>query len=113
MEMLVENWYVIVGLVAIVGMVVYGVYKWLHLPTKEQIKNIKEWLKFAVMEAEKQLGSGTGQAKLRYVYDMAITKFKWLSFISFETFSAWVDEALEWLNEQLTENKNIKNYVVK
>ena len=111
MNWFVENWYVLLGFVAVASACTYAVYKFLHLPTKEQIKNIKEWLKYAVLEAEKELKGGTGQAKLRLVYDMAIAKFSWLSFISFDTFSKWVDEALVWLNEQLESNENIKDYV--
>ena len=106
-----SNWYVIVGILAICIFIVYNVYRWFHLPTKEQIANIKEWLKYGVTQAEFELGKGTGQLKLRMVYDMALSKFKWLSFISFDLFSAWVDEALEWLNVQLTDNKNLKEYV--
>ena len=34
-----------------------------------QRKNIKEWLLYAVVEAEKNLGSKTGKIKLRQVYD--------------------------------------------
>ena len=70
---------------------------------EERINCIKEWLKYAVVLAEKELGSGTGQLKLRKVYDMAVTKFPQIMlFISFDTFSKWVDEALEWMNKQLT-----------
>ena len=57
------------------------------MPTNEQLKKVKEWLLWAVAEAEKELGSGTGQLKLRYVYDMFIVKFPSLAkIISFETF---------------------------
>ena len=111
MKLLLENWYLIVGGVACVGAITFGIYKWLHLPTTTQIENLKEWLKYGVLESERLLGSGTGQAKLRYVYDLAIAKFKWLSFVPFETFSSWVDEALHWLESQLDSNESIKGYV--
>ena len=77
-------------------------------------KNFKEWLKGAVAKAEKELGSGTGQLKLRWVYDLAIKQFPWVGqFISFDTFSKWVDEALEWFEDQLNKNPNIKEYIQK
>lgn len=111
MEWITNNWFLIV--VGVCGVIVgaIAVKKFLNLPTKEQIKNIKEWLLYAVIEAEKELGSGTGAVKLRYVYDMAVAKFKWLSFISFEMFSGWVDEALDIMKEQLQSNKAIAEYV--
>ena len=75
----------------------------------KQPKKVKEWLLYAVIEAEKELGSGTGPVKLRSVYDMFITKFPKLSvFISFNTFSEWVDVALDYMEELLADNKDVK-----
>lgn len=75
----------------------------------KQPKKVKEWLRYAVIEAEKDLGSGTGPVKLRAVYDMFITKFPKLSiFISFNTFSEWVDLALDYMEELLIDNKDVK-----
>ena len=67
--------------------------KFFKLPRESQIAKVKEWLLFAVMQAEKELGSGTGQLKLRYVYDMFVSKFPYLvQFVSFEFFSKLVDD---------------------
>ena len=75
----------------------------------KQPKKVKEWLLYAVIEAEKELGGGTGPVKLRSVYDMFITKFPKLSvFISFNTFSEWVDVALDYMEKLLTDNKDVK-----
>ena len=75
----------------------------------KQPKKVKEWLLYAVIEAEKELGSGTGPVKLRSVYDMFITKFPKLSvFISFNTFSECVDVALDYMEELLADNKDVK-----
>lgn len=69
----------------------------------------KEWLKWAVSYAEQELGTGTGQLKLRMVYDMFVDKFPALaSILPFGIFSKWVDLALEWMREQLDKNENIK-----
>lgn len=88
------------------------VYTFLKMSKEQKISNIKQWLKFAVVEAEKVLGSGTGQLKLRYVYDLAVKQFPWIvSFVTFEIFSVWVDDALEWMNQQISENKAINSYV--
>ena len=111
MKWLIENWYLVVaGVVCCVG-VVYGCRVFMNKPTNEQVANIKEWLRWAVMEAERELQGGTVQAKVRKVYDMAIAKFPWLSFIAFDKFSIWVDDALVWMKEQLKVNENIKAYV--
>lgn len=110
-EFLENNWYILVAIVAVLVCVVELVIKFFKEPRSEQISNLKEWLKYAVTEAEKALGSGTGQLKLRYVYNLAINKFSFLKFISFEKFSNWVDEALEWLNAQLSQNQKIQDLV--
>lgn len=73
---------------------------------------IKEWLKMAVIDAERWLGSGTGQIKLRYVYDQFIQRFPVVSkIISFKLFSKWVDFALEWMRKQIENNNKIKSYI--
>lgn len=112
MKFVVENWFLIIGLIALVTVAAYGVYVFIKRPTSEQIKSIKEWLLYAVTEAEKALGSGTGQLKLRYVYNMFIERFSYLAkFITFEMFSGLVDEALEEMKRLLETNKAMQNYI--
>lgn len=66
---------------------------------------IRSWLLLAVTEAEKQLGSGTGQQKLKRVYLWFTERFPVASFfVAFETYSKWVDTALE-VMEQILECK--------
>lgn len=78
----------------------------------KQPKKVREWLIYAVTLAEKDLGGGTGKIKLRKVYDMFVDKYPVISFfVSFETFSKWVDVALDTMNEMLKDNKDIKAYV--
>lgn len=108
-----NNWLTIILSIAALAVFVVKVVQFVRAPSDKQIENLKEWLKLAVIEAEAALGSGTGQLKLRDVYDMAVEKFPWVGeFITFETFSTWVDEALEWMNNQLESNENVKAYVV-
>lgn len=103
---------IIVAIIIVAVAAAGGVYYFIKLPKEKRISNIKEWLKYAVVEAEKALGSGTGQLKLRMVYDMAVKQFPWIvNLVPFETFSAWVDEALEWMNKQLEANKATQEYV--
>lgn len=108
-----NNWLTIILSIAALAVFVVKVVQFVRSPSDKQIENLKEWLKLAVTEAEAALGSGTGQLKLREVYDMAVEKFPWVGeFITFETFSTWVDEALEWMNNQLESNESVKAYVV-
>ena len=106
------NAQIIMALVIVAIALICGIIWFIKLPKEKKIANIKEWLKFAVIEAEKELGSGTGQLKLRMVYDMAVKQFPFIvQLISFDTFSKWVDEALDWMRSQLAENKAAQNYV--
>lgn len=111
MSWFVDNWYIVFGLIAVVCVVVVAMIKFFHLPTDKQIANLKEWLLYAVTQAEKELGGGTGQIKLRQVYDWAVSKFPWVQFISFTTFSGWVDEALDLMREMIKQNQQVKTYV--
>lgn len=102
--------------IALAALVVagYGLKVFLNRPTSEQLGKVKEWLLYAVTEAEKELGSGTGKIKLRYVYDMFLGKFPYLAqIVSFESFSLLVDEALDQFKEILNDNESVKEYVSK
>lgn len=79
-----------------------------------QREKVTQWLKYAVSEAEKQLGGGTGQLKLRLVYDWFCDKFPVIAAIlPFKVFSAWVDTALETMKKWLGDNIKVANYVNK
>ena len=78
MNFFINNWYLIVAGAAVLAGAGYSVYVFVKRPHTEQLKSVKEWMLFAVTKAEKELGSGTGKLKLRYVYDMFIAKFPWL-----------------------------------
>ncbi len=100
-------------LIIALGALIYVAYKFLKKPSEQQIETVKQWLIYACIEAEKLLGSKTGILKLRYVYDLFVTKFPWLAqIISFEYFSRLVDEALETVRRQLENNEAIKNIVL-
>ena len=106
---LVENWIFCVVLIAFLCAVGTFIYKFIKMPTQEQINTIKEWLLFACMEAEKELGNGTGQMKLRYVWDLFIARFPFAAkVVPFELFRAWVDEVLEEMRKLLMQNDSIR-----
>ena len=109
MEWLVDNWSLLVVLVCAIGGVVFGCKKFVQSGKTNQLKKVKEWLLFACVEAERDFGSGKGQLKLRYVYDMFVEKFGVIKYIvTFEEFSNMVDEVLESAIE-FFENRQIEN----
>lgn len=109
MEWLVDNWSLLVVLVCAIGGVVFGCKKFAQSGKTNQLKKVKEWLLFACVEAERDFGSGKGQLKLRYVYDMFVEKFGVIKYIvTFEEFSNMVDEVLESAIE-FFENRQIEN----
>ncbi len=112
MDFIINYWYIFLIIIALISVGGYMIYNFIKMPSGEQFKKVREWLLYAVAKAEKELGGGTGQMKLRYVYDMFITKFSYLSkVISFEMFSKLVDEALDEFKEMLEDNKNINDYI--
>ena len=114
MNFLIENWYLLVGAFALINFGIWLIYGFLKLPTDKQTEKIKEWLIWACIEAEKALQSGTGQLKLRQVYDMfcAVPAFSWVAkLISFEMFSDWVSDALVTVKQMLVSNEALAIYV--
>lgn len=114
MTWLIENWMVVFGLAVAVILAVLVVYRFFGLPTEKQAEKIKEWLIWACIEAERALQSGTGQLKLRQVYDMfcAVPAFSWVAkVISFDVFSEWVSDALITVKEMLVNNEALSTYV--
>ena len=112
MNVVAENWFIIVAAVAGAGVAGYAIYAFVKRPSTEQLKKVKEWLLYAVTKAEQELGSGTGKIKLRYVYDMFVARFSWLAkIISFESFSLLVDEALEEMKKILETNTAVQTLV--
>ena len=114
MKWLVENLYLLVAAVALIGMAVGSVYLFLGQPSEKQKEKIKEWLIWACIEAERGLQSGTGQLKLREVWNLfcAVPAFGWVArIIAFDTFSGWVTEALATVKRMLVENPRLASYV--
>lgn len=112
MKFLIDNWYIIVAALAVLAAGGIAAYRYFNLPSEEQLEKVRQWLLKAVTEAEKELGGGTGQLKLRTVYDAFLTKFPWLApVISFSRFSQLVDEALEEMRKMLAQNRAVQAYV--
>lgn len=112
MTFLMENWYLFMAAMAAAAVIGVAIGKFLNLPGSDQIDKCKEWLVWAVTQAEAELGGGTGQLKLRAVYDVFVQRFPAVAkAVSFDTFSLWVDEALVDMREMLQNNKAVKSLV--
>ncbi len=97
------NIYIIAALALLLGIVVFR-FK----------ANVKEWLLWAVTDAENFLGSGIGKLKLRYVYDKFCEKFPVVKYVlPFSVFSAWVDEALVLMRKEIEQNPHIAAFAQK
>ncbi len=112
MKFFLEYWYVVLAILALLAIAGYKIFCYFKLPSEEQLEKVRQWLLKAVTEAERELGGGTGQLKLRTVYDAFLTKFPWLApLVSFDRFSELVDEALEEMRKMLAKNKAVQAYV--
>jgi hypothetical protein len=112
MKWIIDNWSLLVVLACAVIAIFIYVKKFVNMPTEAQIAKVKEWLLYAVLQAESEFGGGTGQLKLRYVYDLFLSRFPDIAkVISFEMFSTLVDEVLEQMRHLLETNLDI-NYVL-
>lgn len=95
--------YIIIGLILIGGLIATFI---------NEKKSVKQWLVLAVAEAEKALGSGVGELKLRKVYQKFVSLYPTLAkLITFERFKKWVDKALEQMKTLLENNEKVAEYV--
>ena len=109
---IIENLDVIIGIVCLIAVFGFSIYKFIQLGKEQQLEKIQEWLLFAVTQAEKELGNNTGQLKLRMVYGQFIDKFKFIALlITFEEFSEMVDNALDIMRAMLSSNEAVKQLV--
>ena len=76
------------------------------------VNGFKNWLVWAVSEAESVFGSNTGKLKLRYAYELAIARFPIIAkLIPFALFSKMVDDALDVMRDMIENNKNIADAI--
>ena len=112
MEVFANYWALMITALAITAMCIWIMVDFTRQPKEEQIEKVREWLLYACTMAEKELGAGSGQLKLRLCYDWFLGRFPALAkVISFDFFSDLVDEALEQMRGMLASNKAIKAIV--
>lgn len=92
----------IIGAILAVIIIAGGIY----------VNGFKNWLVWAVTEAERIFGSKTGQLKLHYAYERAIERFPMIAkVIPFTLFSKMVDSALDVMRDMIENNKNIADAI--
>ena len=102
------------GISIIMTGLVVALYQFFSYEKTKQLNLIRQWLLYAVAVAEEQFGSETGALKLRFVYDLFVTRFPKIKvFISFEYFSTLVDDALVELIELIDNNSKIESLLCK
>lgn len=78
------------------------------------VSAFRNWLVYAVTEAEAKFGGKTGKLKLRYVYDLAVEAFPVIAkTLPFSFFSWAVDSALLIMRGMLEDNRQIADIVNK
>lgn len=78
----------------------------------DKIETIKKILLYLVAEAEKSLGSGTGDLKLAKVYKEFIEQFPELAeYITYDQFKTLVEEVLDQFENLIENNANISAYI--
>ena len=93
---------IVLGVILAVLVVAGGIY----------VNGFKNWLVWAVSEAEATFGSKTGKLKLRYAYELAVSRFPMVAkFIPFALFSKLVDGALSVMRDMIENNKNIADAI--
>lgn len=113
MQFIINNWYIILAVLAILAASWIAVYRYFKLPSEEQIEKVRNWLLWAVTEAERELGGGTGKLKLRQVYDLFVSRFPWLApVVSFQRFAELVDDALDEMRKLLKDNRAVQAHVI-
>ncbi len=106
---LVDNREVIAGLIILAVFIVQTVREFMLLDNTSKRVKVLRWLEYQVSSAESQFGGGTGELKLRKVYAEFIKQYPVCStFVTYERFKGLVDEALEWMKEQIKKNAKIQ-----
>ena len=95
---------IVLAILAITALVAGGIY----------VNGFRNWLVWAVTEAEAAFGSNTGKLKLRYAYDLATKQFPTIAkLIPFSVFTKMVDKALVIMRDMIQNNTSIADAISK
>lgn len=124
MQWLMDNWTLLASLIAAVALAGIKVKNYLAMTAEEQekakkeardrlVRAVSDWLLNAVIEAERDLGSGTGKLKIRAVYERALKVFgpELAQIITLEQLDELAQKPLEEMRKLLESNCNVSRYV--
>lgn len=108
-----EYWPIIIVAIAIICCAICAITNIFRTPSSALIENIRQWAIYACALAEKELGSGTGQLKLRATYDMFLKRFPNLfNIISFQMYQNIAESALAEFKKMLETNPSVKDIII-
>ena len=112
MNILIEYWYFFVIIAALGFLIGTTINKFIQMPNSQKLNSIKQWAIYACALAQKELGSGTGELKMRYTYDLFVSTFPFLAqIISYERYKEIAENALLEFKRMLETNPNVKRLV--
>lgn len=112
-NIIVNYWPLLIVLLSVFCCAIYIVNNFLGKTREERLENIKQWAIYACALAEKELGSGTGQLKMRATYNMFLSTFpKLANVISFETYQHIAEMALTEFKHMLETNPKVKDQII-
>lgn len=104
---------ILAGIIVTAGLII-AIVRFTKMPKKEQIEVVRKWLLYIVIEAEQIFGGKTGPLKLVFAYDKFIERFPTVAkILTFDRFCDLVDDALEEMDEILSDNNVISLLVGK
>lgn len=113
MELILANHKIILGIVAIIVVMAFVIYKFFTQPTSKQKEQIRAVLLNLVTYAEAQFGSSTGKLKFSYVYSELITKLPYLRFIPMSIIEQLIEDVLDEMRHLLATNPKVAKIVNK
>lgn len=106
LEWFFENWAILVGVLALLYFIYNSLKKFIKMPRLVRSEKVRVWILYAITEAEREFGGGKGEVKLGKVYGEFSKTFPAIAkIITFDTFKAMVDEALNAARVQLETEK--------
>ena len=107
-KFVIDNGVLIIAAIAVIVVATVKITNFIHRNRDEQIKRVKACLLNWVVYAERELGGGTGEAKLSAVYGMFAANFPVFKLmLPYSEFKRLVDDSLKQMNQLLEEKPDL------
>ena len=113
-KFIVEYWFVLLLIISGVSVAGVALYRFLKLPTSEQITIIKDFIYDLVLAAERELGDATGQAKFAKVISWFYSKcpFDIRRLFPEALIMEFIEEAVQRMKEYFERNPKAKENIL-